>query len=356
MGKNMINRRTVSLAVIAVLLYAFAGCARGDAFSVGPITADAGDIASGVLVVPDLEDEGAEIPVTVVHGSRPGPVLALIAGIHGYEYAPIVALQRVRSAIDADALGGTLILVHIANPASFYGRTIYYNPIDGQNMNRVFPGDPAGSHSERVAHALTTAVIEQADFVVDMHAGDGNEALRPYIYMPQTGESDLDAGARRLALAFGLDHIVVDRRPLGKPDESLYVDHTAISRGIPGITTETGQLGLTDSHWVDMAEQGVWNLLVELEMMAGKKRDEAPVVWLEDYQVITSPAKGLFRAEVLDGYAVAEHGRLGTLVDAFGDEIAVIRAPFAGVVNYVLGTPPVSEGEPLAMVSRIASE
>lgn len=351
----MTNRRTVSLAVIAIL-FVVACDARGDAFAVGPVVANEGESASGMLIVPELDDEGAEIPVTVVHGSRPGPVLALIAGIHGYEYAPIVALQRIRSDIDPGGLRGTVILVHIANPASFFGRTIYYNPIDGMNMNRVFPGSPTGSHSERVAHALTTAVIEQADFVVDMHAGDGNEALRPYIYMPETGMAELDAGARRLALAFGLDHIVVDRRPLGSADASLYVDHTAFSRGIPGITTETGQLGSTDSHWVDLAEQGVWNLLAELEMTDAEKRDPGPVVWLEDYQVVTSPAVGLFRAEVLDGYAVAENGRLGTLVDAFGDEIAVIRSPFAGVVNYVLGTPPVSEGEPLAMVSRIASE
>ena len=68
--------------------------------------------------------------------------------------------------------------------------------------------------------------------------------------------------------------------------------------------------------------------------------------------MIGSPARGLFRAEVRDGYVVAEGTRLGTLVDVFGDDIAVIRAPFAGVVNYVVGTPPVSKGEPLAMISQ----
>jgi predicted deacylase len=61
----------------------------------------------------------------------------------------------------------------------------------------------------------------------------------------------------------------------------------------------------------------------------------------------------MFQPSVRDGYAVAADGLLGVLVDFFGDPISEIRAPFSGIVNYVLGTPPVSEGEPLAMVSRI---
>jgi predicted deacylase len=77
------------------------------------------------------------------------------------------------------------------------------------------------------------------------------------------------------------------------------------------------------------------------------------VVWLEDYEVINAPATGVFLPAVEAGYAVAEGTLLGRLVDFFGDPIAEIRAPFAGVVNYVVGTPPVSEGEPLAMVSRV---
>ena len=199
----------------AALLLLAAGIVNAQSFSVGPVTANRGESASGTLEIPERDDPGTEIPVTVVHGSEPGPVLALIAGTHGYEYAPIVALQRVRAAIDASAIRGTVILVHVANPASFFGRTIYYNPVDGMNLNRAFPGDPEGSHSQRVAHALTTQVIEQADFLVDLHAGDGNEALRPYIYMPELGDAELDAGTRRLALAFGLRTARLDRRPLG---------------------------------------------------------------------------------------------------------------------------------------------
>jgi predicted deacylase len=88
-------------------------------------------------------------------------------------------------------------------------------------------------------------------------------------------------------------------------------------------------------------------------MIEGTVEQAGEVVWLENYQVVTSPATGIFRPSVRDGYAIAAGGMLGVLVDFFGDPIERITAPFAGVVNYVIGTPPVTEGEPVAMLSRI---
>lgn len=321
-------------------------------FSVGNITAAAGQIESGFLEIPAGVDEGTRIPVTVLHGSDSGPVLALIAGTHGYEYPPITALQNIRAELNPAGLSGSVILVHVANMPSFLKRTIYYSPVDGKNLNRAYPGSPDGTVSERIAYIITTEVIQRADFLVDMHCGDGNEALRPYLYMPVTGDDSLDEKIRGLALAFGIDHIVIDQTP-GGGGPSVYTDKTALDRGIPAITTETGQLGSNDPVWVEMAERGVWNLLRHLKMIEGTVEEAGEVVWLENYQVVTSPATGMFRPSVRDGYAVAQGGLLGVLVDFFGDPIERITAPFAGVVNYVIGTPPVTEGEPVAMLSRI---
>ena len=151
-------------------------------------------------------------------------MLALVAGTHGYEYPGISALQRLRQSIDPRTLRGTLILVHIANPPSFYGRTIYTSPADGKNLNRVFPGRTDGTLSERIAYEITTQVIAKADFLVDLHAGDGNEALRPYVYMPITGDARLDAVSRGMALAFGLDHIVIDAAGIPPREATQFVD------------------------------------------------------------------------------------------------------------------------------------
>jgi len=90
-------------------------------FTVGPVTAAAGQMASGSIPVPAGADAETFIPVTVLHGVRPGPVLALIAGNHGYEYAPILALQRLRAELDPARMAGTVILVHVATCRLFCG-------------------------------------------------------------------------------------------------------------------------------------------------------------------------------------------------------------------------------------------
>ncbi|NIM47984.1 MAG: succinylglutamate desuccinylase [Gemmatimonadales bacterium] len=343
-------------SLLVLLLAAPPGAAiaqeRGP-FAVGPIVVQPGQQASGYLDVPAGVDDGTRIPVTVVHGAQPGPVLALIAGTHGYEYPPITALQQVRQALDAARLSGTVIMVHVANMPSFLGRTVYYSPVDGKNLNRVYPGRADGTVSDRIAHAVTTEVIDRADVVADLHCGDGNEALRPYTYWMVTGNAALDSASRGLAIAFGLDHIVIDRGRPHDPQASVYTSNTALTRGKPSITTETGQLGSNDAAWVSLAERGVWNLLRHLGMMPGEVERPGAIVWLDHYEVLRSPVTGIFRPAVRDGYAVAEGGLLGTLVDLFGDPIEEVRAPFAGVVNYVVATPPVREGEPLAMVSRV---
>ena len=347
---------TIAGRIFLFLLFnAATVCVSADGFTVGDITAPRGEQASGFLMVPKGMDEGSEIPITIAHGASDGPVLALIAGTHGYEYPPITALQAVRAQIDPGALSGTIIMVHIANMPSFLGRTIYYSPADGKNLNRMYPGDPKGSISQRIADLLTTEVIDQADYLVDLHGGDGNEALRPFVYMPVTGDAAFDAKIEGLAVAFGLDHIVMDTGPQHASGPSLFTDQTALERGIPAITTETGQSGSNDAYWVALAEQGVWNVLRHLDMITEDEVPNTGITWLSDYKVINSPQSGIFRALTQDGSVVTEGAVLGVLLDFFGDELTTIRAPFSGVVNYVISTPPVSQGEPVAMISKIAN-
>lgn len=324
------------------------------AFTTGPLTAAPGTMVSGFLDIADGVDVGTKVPVTIAHGAKPGPVLALIAGTHGYEYAPVIALHRVRRALDPSLLSGTVIMVHVANMPSFMERTVYRGPVDGKNLNRVYPGRADGTVSDRIAHAITTYVIAPADYVLDLHAGDGNEALRPYIYMPVTGDKAMDRAIRDMALAFGLDHIVIDDQRDMSARPTRYTDQTALVMGKPAITTETGQLGSVAEDWVGPAERGVWNILRHFSMIPGTATPVENPVWLIGYRVVTSPADGVFIPAVRDGYAVAAGGRLGVLQNLFGEPVATIHAPFDGIVNYVVATPPVRRGEPLAMVSRRA--
>jgi predicted deacylase len=324
-------------------------------FTAGPVTAQAGEKVAGQIQVPAVNDEGTMIPISVLHGKRPGPVLALIAGNHGYEYAPIIALQRLLPQLDPQTLAGTVIMVHVANMPSFLRRTIYYSPVDDKNLNRVYPGKSDGTLSERIAYQITREVIERADYVIDLHCGDGNESLRPYSYWDvNTGGPSVVERSKQLALAFGLDHIVMDRGRPADPQASIYCSTTATTRGKPAITTESGALGQTDHASISRIEWGVMNVMRHLKMMDGPAQRVEHPLFIDRNEVLRSTVTGIFYPLVERGHTVAEGTLLGYVTDFSGKRLFELPAPFSGVVLYILGTPPVNEGEPLAMIGQIS--
>jgi predicted deacylase len=307
---------------------------------------------SRILAVPAGADGAAKIPITLIRGAHPGPTLALIAGNHGYEYPPILALQKLRGQIDEAQLHGTVLMVHVANMPSFLGRTVYFSPIDHKNLNRCYPGSAEGTVSERIAYTITNEIIEPADYVLDLHCGDGNEWLRPYVYQAVTGDEAINHSTARLALAFGIDHILIDRNRPTDPAKSLYCSTTAITRGKPAMTIEAGSLGQTDAGSVDAILQGVRGVLSELKMLAGGPAPLANPVFLDPTAVVTSPATGILYPEVQPDRHVRKGDILARITDFFGAEIAAVESPLDGVVLYVVATPPITAGQPVACVGH----
>jgi len=175
-------------------------------FTVGSATASSGQKATGYIAVPAGLDAAASIPVIVVNGARPGPVLALVAGSHGTEYASILALQKLAQTADPAELSGTLIILPLINVPSFAQKVPHLNPVDGKNMNRFYPGRPDGTQTERVSWAIAKQVVEKCNYLIDLHGGDLDENLRRYSYLATTGKEAQDAMSRAMVLAFGLDH------------------------------------------------------------------------------------------------------------------------------------------------------
>jgi predicted deacylase len=321
--------------------------------TIGTAVARPGQAVSGFIEVPAAVDAATRIPITIVRGGQPGPTLALIAGTHGSEVAPIVAPQRVRASIDPAGLRGTVLIVHVANMPSFLGRTVYYSPIDGKNLNRVYPGRADGTVSERIAYAITREIIERADYLVDIHSGDGNESLRPYTYWSPLGlDARADSIAREMALAWGNDHIVIDTvRPRDRL-ASVYTQNTAHIRGKPALTTEAGYLGLAAEDMVQRNVDGVFRLLRYLRMLPGDVELVRQPLFFERTEVLRSPGTGVWHAKVERGQSVQKGTLIGVLTDFFGATQAEIRAPFGGIVLYVVGTPAMSEGEPMGMIGE----
>lgn len=321
------------------------------AVRIAGVDARPGAKASGFIDVTARGDSGTRIPISVIRGAQSGPTLALIGGTHGSEVAPIVALQRLRADIDPAQLRGTVIIVHVANLPSFLGRTIYYSPVDAKNLNRVYPGRTEGTLSERIAHAITTNIIDRSDYLVDMHAGDGNESLRPYTYWNKLGINPrVDSVAREMALAWGHERIVVDTDRPRDPAASVYTQNTAHLRNKPALTTETGWLGEPNELMVQKNVDGAMRLMRYLKMLPGPVQLVQHPIWIERTEVLRSPETGVWHAAVERGHTVAQGTVLGTLTDFFGNKIAEVRAPFAGEVLYIVATPAMNKGEPVGMI------
>jgi len=325
---------------------------RGE-FVIGELRAKPGETVSGYLPVPEKDGTGTRIPVTVIHGVRQGKVLALVAGLHAYEYPPILALYRLKAALDPKDMAGTVLMVHIANLPGFQRRTIYYVPGDWKNLNRVFPGDLKGTLSQRIAAVINDQVVKKCDALLDMHCGDGNEALIPYTYWMISGDKAFDESTRRLALAFGLPHIIIDETRGKNLADSKYLGNTAILQGKPAVTTESGYLGLTDEESIARNVRGVMSVMRLYGMVPGAPEPAADPVWIDKYEVVYSKWDGLFEPRLEMGYYVKAGQVVGTVTDYLGNVKEEVRAPFTGILLYVIHTPPCNNGEPLFEVGRV---
>jgi predicted deacylase len=353
----MTHSPRISLAAATALgLLVMGACAGASAQAplvVAGVTAAPGTRASGALqIAARAGDSGTTVPFTIVRGKSAGPVLALVAGTHGAEYVPIVALQKLRESIDPTKIRGTVILVHVANIPSFLSRTVYYSPADGKNLNRVFPGKADGTLSERIADAITREVIARATHVIDLHCGDGNESLRPYSYWITTGDPKVADASKAMALAFGLERIVVDGARPTDPAASVYLSNTAITRGKPALTTETGGMALVDDESIALLTQGVAGVMKHLGMQDDGPSPVAKPIWIEQSEVLRAGATGLFYAAVKKGQTVTKDTVIGHITDFHGAKAEEIRASFGGEILYVIGTPPISKGEPVAMIGK----
>lgn len=346
-------RVVIFLLIFAGFSFPLLSAEDNGPFTIGTITAEAGEIKSGYLHVPTKSDPGCEIPVTIINGAKKGKVLALVAGVHGYEYPPILALYRLKQKIDPTSLSGTLILTYVANPPGFQKRIVYYNPYDWKNLNRVFPGDPDGTSAQRIAHVLVEEVVKKCDYLIDLHCGDGNEALIPYSYWMLSDDPKIDEETRDMVIAFGLKYIIIDASRTKDITDSKYLGNTAILLGKPAITTESGYLGKTDEISIKRNLDGIFSVMRLFDMIKGQASPVDEPIWIDQYEVVYSDMDGLFFPITEMGYYVGKGEKVGYVMDYLGETRKVFRAPFTGILLYLIHTPPISKGEPLFEVGRI---
>jgi len=335
----------------ALILLAFAATVRAQGtFTVGNAAAAPGQKAYGTIEVPAGVDAALSIPVVVANGAKKGPVLALVSGAHGTEYASIIALERVIQRIDPASLTGTVIIVPLINIPSFEKKVPHVNPTDNKSMNRFYPGKLDGTQTERALYFMTKEVVDKCDYLIDLHGGDLDESLRPYSYWVITGNNRLDTASKGMVLAFGIDTIIISKDRPTDINASRYLDNTASLRGKPAIAVEAGYAGTTDSDDVELLANGCFNVMKNIGILPGPVAAVENPVWLDPVLTVTSDATGIFYPAVKRGMYVSKGAKIGTITDYLGRRLSEPRAAAAGIVTFVRAVPSMTKGETVASI------
>jgi len=336
------------LAAVLLTSLAFA-----QSFTVGTASAARGQRANGFIEVPAGVDAATSIPVVVVNGAKPGPVLAIVSGSHGTEYASIIAVERLIQRLNAAEISGTVILVPLVNRPSFDQKVVHVNPVDNKSMNRYYPGRMDGSQTERASYLITKQVVEKCDHLIDLHGGDLDESLRPYSYWTKTGNEQQDRISREMVLAFGLDHIIVSADRPKDPNASRYLENTASTRGKASLTAEAGHAGTVEPEDVGALVTGCMNVMRYLKMLPGTVRPVASPVWVVKIENMTSDVAGIFYPTVKRGTYVEQGMSVGYITDYFGQHTQELRSPSAGVVLYICAVPSMTKGGTVANIGVV---
>lgn len=301
-----------------------------------------GEAARQIIAVPGVEPQWA-LPVTVIRGLEDGPRLTVTAGIHAAEYPGIAAAIRLGREIEPKNLLGTLVIVAPVNLPGFFERSLYINPVDGKNINRVFPGRADGSPAERVAHFLMTEVIAGSDAYVDLHGGDLVEALVPFALFMTSGGDDVERRSREIAGAYDLDYIIAG--PPGTVSGAAYA--AAAAAGIPAVIAEAGQQGIYDQESVARHLHGLRNVLTRMGMLTGIVERKVRPTYLTGTKWLHTDRDAAYHPFVEVGEQVEEGQTIGELRDLFNDALQVLKAPATGPVLFLVTSLAVKKGDPL---------
>ena len=300
-------------------------------------------------IIFNTEKEDHQLPICIINGKEKGAVFTIVAGIHGYEYPPIIALQEILNEINPKKLCGTLIILPIANIGAFYQRTPFLHPEDKKNLNKTFPGSPSGSISEQIANYITQNIIPNTDIFIDLHGGDANEDLVPFVCFYNNPKNlENTQKARQLSEISGLPMIVSYPYTISNEEPALYAFKQAVQLGKVSISLEAGKLGNLQSDDITILKNAIYNILDFSKMyLTEQKTKQKEQKLFTQHIYISSPKKGIFYSKLKEGDFVRKGENLGYITDIFGKKLTNITTPTQGIILYKVSTPPINEGETL---------
>jgi hypothetical protein len=306
--------------------------------TIGDMSAEQGTKKFGYLKVTDMDrtfyvtpmlgparPRAVLIPVMIINGSKPGPVLCVTAGTHACEYNGVEAGIRLYKQSDPSKVKGGVIIVPVVNPASFWTRSPYVNVQDNVDISSCY-GREGSSVSYVIAKSLLQNVLSKADYIFDIHGGDLLEAYYSRTGFTKIGDKEVDEKSEMLARTFGLKII----------QESSVQPGTTL-RGkqalkVPQAMAEVGCCGRLEEENVEVALRGITNIMKKLGMVEGKPIiSEEQTVWQNGDWVYTESA-GIFYPKVKPGDRITKGQLIGEIGNLQGEVVERLIAPHDGMI------------------------
>lgn len=332
-----------------------------DVFSVGTVSVQPGELATGWIESAFLRDGSrVRIPLIVVHGVEPGPVLWVGSTMHGDEIPGCEVIRRLtRERLNPRTVRGTVIAAPVQNPVAFLTGT-RLSEHDGVNINRVFPGNPKGSLTERIAYDLFHQGAGKAGVVLDIHSNSLGAVCFSIVRTGGRGRAWDEQW--EIADAFGISVAV---GPIGQ----LSFDGTPTAGGLHDVSLAAGKPALTvelsggfmwEESSVRAGVSGVLNVMKHLGMVDGPREPQTEVLVLPgrltERRYLTCNRGGFVRPLKQIGSTVQAGDAIAALYDVFGEEVEVVRSPIDGwVITYdpITGNKTVVSGDSIAFVFGI---
>lgn len=279
------------------------------------------------------------MPVQVVHGKKPGPVVFVSAALHGDEINGVEIIRRLLRMPALKHLKGTLLAIPIVNVFGFHQRSRYLP--DRRDLNRFMPGSEHGSLASRINHVFFDRIVRRCDLGIDLHT-----AAIHRDNLPQLRVNLDDPILRPLAEAFGTPVLLHS----GYLDGSLR--WAAAQEGIPVVVYEAGEALRFNEVAIRIGLHGIVQMLRQLGMLSRTRHKVKPAAVLRSSVWVRAGRSGILRTLVPLGAAVSTGDVLGIISDPFGEVETAVEARADGVVIGRSNLPLVMEGEALFHIGR----
>ena len=274
------------------------------------------------------------MPVHVVHGRRPGPVLLVSAAVHGDEINGVEIIRRLLTQKSIDRLKGTLIAIPVVNVYGFVSKSRYLP--DRRDLNRSFPGSENGSMAARLAHVVMTEIIPHCTNIIDLHTGAVNRENLPQIRARLADDPELES----LAHAFGVPVILNAQLLEGSFRAAAHAN------GIGALLYEAGEALRFDEVAIRAGVRGVLNVMSELGMRGSSKRQrKVDVMTANTSRWVRAAQSGILRSLVATGSRVEVDDVLAYISDPLGENNEQLVSPVDGIIIGKTNLPLVFAGE-----------